>query len=109
MAVAMSALPFIRVRVRVASRLLTQRDVSTRKGKSIRQSTVTCQLSASIVAPTTTTETTLETVPDSVEVKALWAPITSELRRLTSAPVWVRVKNASDWRCTWAKTRVRRS
>ena len=70
---------------------------------------MTCQLSASMVMPTTTTETMLETVPDRVEVNALCAPITSELRRLTRAPVWVRVKNASDWRCTWAKTWVRRS
>ena len=51
----------------------------------------------------------LETVLDRVEVKARWAPITSLLSRETSAPVWVRVKNASDWRWTWAKTWVRRS
>ncbi len=70
---------------------------------------MTCQLSASIVTPTTTTDTRLDTVPDRVEVKALWAPITSELSRLTRAPVWVRVKNASDWRWTWANTWVRRS
>ena len=41
---------------------------------------------------------TLETVLDSVEVNARWAPITSLLSRDTSAPVWVRVKNASDIR-----------
>ena len=70
---------------------------------------MTCQLKASIVMPTTNTEMMLETVPDRVEVNARWAPITSLLRRLTRAPVWVRVKNASDWRCTWAKTWVRRS
>ena len=46
---------------------------------------------------------------DRVEVNARWAPITSLLSRETSAPVWVRVKNASDIRCTWAKTLVRRS
>ncbi len=51
----------------------------------------------------------LETVLDSVEVNARWAPITSLLSRETSAPVWVRVKNASDCRCTWANTWVRRS
>ena len=51
----------------------------------------------------------LATVPDRVEVKARWAPITSLLSRETKAPVWVRVKNASDWRWTWPKTRVRRS
>ena len=70
---------------------------------------MTCQLSTSIAMPTTTTEIVLATVLDSVEVKARWAPITSLLSRETSAPVWVRVKNASDWRCTWPKTWVRRS
>ena len=70
---------------------------------------MTGQLRKSIVTPTTTAEMMLETVPCSVEVKARWAPMTSLLSRLTSAPVWVRVKNASDWRCTWAKTWVRRS
>ena len=62
-----------------------------------------------MVTPTTTAEMMLETVPDNVEVNARWAPITSLLSRLTRAPVWVRVKNASDCRCTWAKTWVRRS
>ena len=46
----------------------------------------------------------LDTVLDRVEVKARWAPITSLLSRETSAPVWVRVKNARDWRWTWPKT-----
>ena len=69
-----------------------------------RQSTVTCQLSASMVMPTTTTAIELATVLDSVEVNARWAPMTSLLSRETSAPVWVRVKNASDWRWTWPKT-----
>ena len=70
---------------------------------------MTCQLSAIIAIPTTRTEITLETVLDSVEVNARCAPMTSLLSRETSAPVWVRVKNASDCRCTWAKTWVRRS
>ena len=52
---------------------------------------------------------TLDTTEDSVDVKACWAPMTSVLRRLTSAPVWVRVKNATGICCTWVKTRVRRS
>ena len=58
---------------------------------------------------TTTTEIALETVFDSVEVNARCAPITSLLRRETSAPVCVRVKNASDIRWTCANTWVRRS
>ena len=52
---------------------------------------------------------TLDTTTDSVEVNACWAPMTSVLSRLTSAPVWVRVKNAIGIRCTWANTLVRRS
>ena len=70
---------------------------------------MTCQLSANIVMPTTTTLIELDTVLDSVEVNARCAPMTSLLSRETSAPVWVRVKNASDIRCTWANTLVRRS
>ena len=70
---------------------------------------MTCQLSANIVMPTTMTEIVLATVLDRVEVKARCAPITSLLSRETSAPVWVRVKNASDWRWTCAKTVRRRS
>ena len=61
------------------------------------------------MTPTTTTLIMLETVLDRVEVNARCAPITSLLSRDTSAPVWVRVKNASDMRCTCANTEVRRS
>ena len=81
----------------------------SRSGNSSRHIKVTCQLSANIAMPTTTTEIALETVPERVEVKARWAPITSLLSRETSAPVWVRVKKARDCRCTWPKTCVRRS
>ena len=59
--------------------------------------------------PTTTTAIALDTVLDRAEVNARCAPITSLLSRETRAPVCVRVKNASDWRCTWANTWVRRS
>ena len=109
MALPMSALPSICWRVSVASLPLTQREVMSSSGNSARHSSVTCQLSATIAMPTTTTETELETVLDSVEVKARCAPMTSLLRRDTRAPVWVRVKNASDCRWTWPKTWVRRS
>ena len=70
---------------------------------------MTCQLRTNIATPTTTTLIELDTTLDSTEVNARWAPITSLLRRETRAPVWVRVKNASDIRCTWANTLVRRS
>ena len=49
------------------------------------------------------------TTPDSVQVKARCAPITSLLSRLTRAPVWVRVKKATGMRWTWSYSRARRS
>ena len=49
------------------------------------------------------------TTPDSVQVKARWAPMTSLFSRLTSAPVRVRVKKATGMRCTWPNTARRRS
>ena len=52
---------------------------------------------------------TLATTEDSVLVSARWAPMTSLLSRLTSAPVCVRMKKATGMRCTWSKTSVRRS
>jgi len=105
----MSALPSICCRVSPASLPLTTREVTNRIGNSNRHRSVTCQLSAIIATPTTTTEMMLETVLESVEVKARCAPMTSLLSRETRAPVWVRVKNANDCRCTWANTCVRRS
>ena len=104
-----SALPFIWSRVIPTSRLPTQRDEMNKMGNVARHSSVTCQLSANITTPTKTTLITLETVDDNVEVNARCAPITSLLSRDTRAPVWVRVKNANDMRCTWANTLVRRS
>ena len=52
---------------------------------------------------------TFETVEPSVPVTARCAPMTSLFMRLTSAPVWVRRKNAIGMRCTWSNTAVRRS
>ena len=62
-----------------------------------------------ITASVNVSVTTLATTPDSVSENARWAPITSLPRRLTSAPVRVRVKNATGMRCTWSNTAVRRS
>ncbi|GAA3089212.1 hypothetical protein GCM10020001_000200 [Nonomuraea salmonea] len=58
---------------------------------------------------TMTSVMTPEVARVSSEVTACLAPITSVLTRLTSAPVWVRVKNATGCRCTRAKTSERRS
>ena len=56
-----------------------------------------------------TTEMTLLTTPESVEVKACWAPMTSLFRRLTKAPVWALVKKAIGCLRTWLNTWVRKS
>ena len=88
----------------------TQRAARTRTGNSTRQSSVTCQRQREHGgADDDDGDRCCDTVLDSVEVNARCAPITSLLSRLTSAPVWVRVKNASDRRWTWAKTAGRRS
>ena len=89
-------MPSICCRVSPASLVLTHFEATMSRGNSARHSSVTRQLSASIVIPTTTTATALDTVVDRVLVKARWAPMTSLLRRLTRAPVCVRVKNAID-------------
>ena len=65
--------------------------------------------SANIVMRMTTSVIRLPTTPPSVEVKACWAPMTSEFRREINAPVCVRVKNASGWLSTCRNTCVRRS
>ena len=62
-------------------------------------------IAPSVVISTTTLLTTLP----SVLVTAVCAPTTSLLRRLVSAPVWVRVKNAIGIRCTLANRATRRS
>ena len=56
---------------------------------------VSCQLRYSMAISTSTRLITLDSTVDRVEVKACWAPITSEFSRDTSLPVWVRVKKAS--------------
>ena len=51
----------------------------------------------------------LVTTPGSAEVNARCAPMTSLFRRLTSAPVRVRVKNATGIDCMCSNTLRRRS
>ena len=62
-----------------------------------------------MAASTMTTVIRLPTTLDSRSVKACWAPMTSLLSRLTSAPVWVRVKKASGMRWMCRKTFERMS
>ena len=55
-----------------------------------------------MAAITSDTVSRLLTTLDSVPVNACWAPSTSLLSRLISAPVWVRVKKAMGIRWTWS-------
>ena len=87
----------------------TRRAGITKIGSSTTASNVICHDSRSITPSVSTSTITLVTTPDSAEVKARWAPITSLLSRLTSAPVWVRVKKAIGMPCTWPNTLRRRS
>lgn len=63
---------------------------------------VICQDRAIMTARASTRVTKLLTTPESTSLKARWAPITSLLSRLTSAPVRVRVKKATGMRWTWS-------
>ncbi len=71
-------------------------------GRRASATRVICQERISIVVSTMATLITLPTTEDRMSVIACWAPMTSLFRRLTRAPVWVRVKNASGIRWTWA-------
>ena len=70
---------------------------------------MTCHASVIITATVSTSWMTLVTRPDSVEVNARCAPMTSLFSRLTSDPVRVRVKNATGIDCTCENTARRRS
>jgi hypothetical protein len=96
-------------RVIVWSRAPIRRAGMTKTGSITSDSVVICHDRLNITPAVTTRLTELETTPARVEVKACWAPSTSLLSRLTSAPVWVRVKKASGMRWTWSKTAVRMS
>ncbi len=78
-----------------------------KNGTSASAPRVSCQESVAIAATMSSNDTALETTDDRTDVNACWAPMTSELSRLTREPVCARVKNAIGWRSTWAKTSVR--
>ena len=96
-------------RWRPAIREPIRRAGTTNTGSSTSASSVICQEIVSITARVSSRVTRLQTTPERVLLKARWAPITSLLSRLTSAPVRVRVKKATGIRWTWSKTAVRRS
>ena len=94
----MSPLSCICRRVRSASLRPTTLAGIRKIGSMTSAARVSCQLSTSIATSTSTRLIRLDSTVDSVEVKACWAPITSELSRETSLPVWVRVKKATGIR-----------
>ena len=91
------------------SRRPTRRAGMTNIGSTTSASSVSRHSSASIAASVVTSTTTLLTTLPSVLVTAVWAPITSLLRRHVIEPVGVRVKNAIGIRCTLANRARRRS
>ncbi len=68
-----------------------------------------CQDRMNIATSTMPTVTMFPTTLDNRSVNACWAPMTSLLSRLTSAPVWVLVKKASGMRWTCRNTLERMS
>ena len=107
--VVMAALCIAASRSRTPTRAPMRRAGMTKIGSSTTASSVICHDRLAITATVSTSTITLVTTPDSAEVKARWAPITSLFSRLTSAPVWVRVKKAIGIDCTCSNTRRRRS
>src|SRR5690606_1872115 len=97
------------VQARRARREPMRRAGTTNTGSSTRARRVICQEIRTITANVSSTVTMLLTTPERVSLNARCAPMTSLLRRLTRAPVRVRVKNATGIRWTWSNTAVRRS
>ncbi len=81
-------------RLRSASFEPIRRAGSTKIGNRISASKVICQEIRIITIKVMNSITRLLTTPESVSLNARWAPITSLLSRLTSAPVRVRMKKA---------------
>ena len=69
-------------------------------GRSSIDNTVTCHEIATMTPAVSASDTRFVTTPDSVLEKARCAPITSLLSREISAPVRVRLKNATGRVCT---------
>ena len=86
----------------VPSRRPTTRAGMRNAGRSSRATRVICQLRMNIVPRMIATRIRLPTTLENRSVKACWAPMTSLLSRLMSAPVWVREKKAMGmrWMCS---------
>ena len=96
-------------RVSRCSRRPTSRAGITNAGIIASVTTDTSQDRLNMAISTRIRVSTLDTIADRVEVMACCAPMTSLLSRLTSDPVWARVKKAIGCRWTCENTSVRRS
>ena len=110
MRVFMAALRSICRRVSACRRRPTRLAGMTNTGSrasasSVRRQSSTMNIVSSVIRRTQALETSWPSVP----VMARWAPITSLLRRLISAPVCTLVKNDTPMRCTWSYSATRRS
>jgi hypothetical protein len=93
----------------LASRAPIRRAGTTNTGNSTSAINVICHDTPIITASVSTSITRLDSTPDSVEENACCALTTSLFSRDTSAPVRVRMKNATGIFWTWSNTAVRRS
>ncbi len=96
-------------RVMACIRRPSHRAGRRKMGSSSSASRVICQESSSITIRMNATLMRLPMTVERTSVNASWAPRTSLFNRVTSAPVWVRVKKAIGMRCTWSNTLVRMS
>ena len=103
------ALRSICVRVTAWRRRPTRRAGTMNSGSTTSDSSVSCHSRKAMAMSVVTSVMTFDATPPIVVVSARWAPMTSLLSRLVSAPVWVRVKNEIGMRCTWPNTATRRS
>ena len=82
---------------------------ATKTGNTTRDNRVSFHSSAIMATSVVTSTTTFDTTLPRVDVTAFCAPTTSLLRRLVSAPVCVRVKNATGICCTLSNNATRKS
>ncbi len=78
-------------------------------GSTTRESSDSRQLSAAIAMAVAATVVTLVAIDVAVLVTTDCMALTSLVSRDWTSPPLVRVKKASDWRCRWEKTSVRRA
>ena len=93
--------------------MISRRIRATRRVSQIAGGSTTSEISdsrqdsATIATTVATAVVRFDAIEVAVEVTTDCMPPMSLVIRDCTSPVRVRVKNASDWRCRWAKTSVR--